>query len=125
MIEYGRFGLLGLTDKGPNFVKRTRLFGEIAGAANEAKRVERIIETKKDAGKDATAETERLGMLRVEALTKSFDMVFACLVTLDGEAVDLDNDDDMARVGKALDRLTEEEWTALLEAIQGGTKSGG
>lgn len=124
MIEYGRFGLLGLADPGANFVKRTRLFGEIVAAINESKRVERIIEVKAENGKDASADRDRLGMLRVHSLTKSFEMVFACLVALDGEPVDMDNEDDVERVTKALDRLSETEWRELVEALQGGgTKS--
>lgn len=119
MIEYGRFTVRDLTDGGPGFIERARLSGAIAQAVAESRRLLRVVQSMTDSGRDATAQRDALGTLNVQTLTLSIELLEASVVAVDGADVDMDNTDDVTRVRKALDRLSRDEWQALLAAIQG------
>lgn len=119
MIEYGRFGLRPLNDGGPDFLARTLLSADISAALSEARRLARVAQSMTDSGRDATETSEKANARLMDSLRLSVELIETSVVTLDGVAVDEDNDDDTARVRKALRRLSRDEWLALTEALQG------
>lgn len=125
MIQFGRFTLRDLSDQGEGFIERVMLIGEIQPAVAEQRRLSRVAQSQTDAGRDATATNEAVGMLRAKTISLSIQLIEASLVEVDGAPVDLDNDDDRARVRRALGKLSQEEWTSLVEAMKGESKSDG
>lgn len=123
MIEFGRFTLRDLSDQGEGFVERVMLIGDIQTTVAEQRRLARVAQSQRDSGRDATATQEAAGLLNAKVMSLSVQVIEASLVELDGVPVDLDDADDRARVRRALGKMSQDEWKALVEAIKGDTKS--
>ena len=124
MLDVGRFGLRGLADSGAGFLERALLMGEIGTLVQQARKLERSIQGKQDAGKDTAKEQGELGTLNMQVLALSTRLILSSVATLDGEAVDMEDEEDAARVRQALGRLSRDEWQALTQALQRGETEG-
>lgn len=124
MIEYGRFGLRPLSDGGADLLTRTLLSADITTAISEGRRLQRVAQSMTDSGRDASEVSDKAATLLMKAMRSSVELIEASVMALDGVAVDMDDEEDAARVRKALGKLSKEQWEGLTHAMQDNPKSG-
>jgi hypothetical protein len=77
-----------------------------------------------DSGRDASEVSDKAATLLMKAMRSSVELIEASVMALDGVAVDMDDEEDAARVRKALGKLSKEQWEGLTHAMQDNPKSG-